>query len=210
MQIIHHRINNLDALQTIPPEHGAEIDVRYHENHLILHHDPFAHHIQPYPLKLEDFLKQYQLNGPLILNLKSEGIEEKIIDLMQKYNIKNWFFLDMSMPYFVKYAKIAANKELEGFHSANMAVRFSDKEPIEYALAFEGQAGWVWVDFFDVHPLNPSSYKYLKDANFKICLVSPELQKHDVSKIHMLRDYFRGAQIRIDAVCTKYPQEWLK
>ena len=41
MQIIHHRVNNISQLNQIPFNHGVEVDVRYHQDHLILNHDPF-------------------------------------------------------------------------------------------------------------------------------------------------------------------------
>ena len=44
MQIIEHRINSIEKLKKIPFNHGVEIDVRYHDDKLILHHDPFSHH----------------------------------------------------------------------------------------------------------------------------------------------------------------------
>ena len=44
MFIINHRINNLTDLENIPNNQGIEVDVRYHENQLILNHDPFGHH----------------------------------------------------------------------------------------------------------------------------------------------------------------------
>ena len=45
--------------------------------------------------------------------------------------------LDLSMPYFVKYSMIAKNKLINNFTIDNLAVRFSDKEPIEYALVYK-------------------------------------------------------------------------
>ena len=91
MIFIQHRINTLQELKTVPSLHGIEVDVRYHENELILHHDPYYHH-QDTIDSLETLLSNWENNGPIILNLKSEGIEEQCIDLMEKYNIKEWFF----------------------------------------------------------------------------------------------------------------------
>ena len=41
MEIIHHRINDLSKLDRIPLNDGIEVDVRYHQDELILNHDPF-------------------------------------------------------------------------------------------------------------------------------------------------------------------------
>lgn len=207
MLIIHHRINNLKSLGELPINHGIEVDVRYHENDLILQHDPFDHHIQN-KTKLIDLLDKWKSFGPLILNLKSEGIEEACIKAMGKYKVKNWFFLEMSMPYLVNYSDKAFRKEIKGFSSENLAVRFSDREPIEYALSFKDKAKWVWVDYFSNFPLNKKTILLLKKANFKICLVSPELQKDSIFSTNQIAKMC--LDLNIDAVCTKDPDIWIK
>ena len=50
------------------------------------------------------------------------------------------------------------------------------------------------------------SYERLKNANLKIILVSPELQKHDISMIEQIRIITQ--KMNIDAVCTKFPELW--
>lgn len=207
LQIVSHRINAIAQLKEVPQNFGIELDIRYHENDLVLHHDPFSHHLEPCPEKFSEFLKYYNCSGPLILNVKTEGVEEKLIALMNSFKITNWFFLDLSMPYFVKYAKLAASSEIMGFGPQNLAVRFSEEEPIEYALKFAGKAGWVWVDCFTKLPLDDDSYQKLKSAGFKFCLVSPELQKHSSARIDEFKKQI-GDKF-IDAVCTKYPGLWL-
>ena len=69
---------------------AIELDIRYDENHLILHHEPFHHH-ENEAEKFEDLLSHWQHQGPMILNIKTEGIENICIKLMEKYNITNWF-----------------------------------------------------------------------------------------------------------------------
>lgn len=205
---IAHRINTLKQLEEVPEEYGIELDIRYHENTLVLHHDPFHHHEGSKPCEFETLLKYWKHTGPMILNVKTEGIEEECIKLMNKYDIKNWFFLDLSMPYFVIYAEKAYNNEIAGFSIDNLAVRFSEREPVEYALAFANKAKWVWVDCFTEMPLNNTNYKLLKNAGFKLCIVSPELQHHSLDRI----DEFKAKlnSFDIDAVCTKRVDLWEK
>lgn len=205
LQIIKHRVNSMKQLDMLPFYMGAEIDIRYHCNELILHHDPFNHH-RDNPCNFENFLKKWKHDGVLILNVKTEGIEEKCIELMQKYEVKRWFFLDLSMPYFVKYTKIASDQIFAGFGTDNLAVRYSEREPIEYALAFSGKAGWVWIDSFEYLNFDKEIASKLKSLGFKLCLVSPELQGHGIDKIKMYKDMV--ATIQLDAVCTKFPEKW--
>jgi hypothetical protein len=41
MQIISHRINTIKDLKNVDHSYGIEVDIRYHNNDIILHHDPF-------------------------------------------------------------------------------------------------------------------------------------------------------------------------
>ena len=211
INIISHRINTIEGLRGVDYSHGIEVDIRYHNNDLVLQHDPFDHHKNS-PEKFENLLAEYVRNhkGTIILNIKTEGIELQCINLMNKYNYKNWFFLDLSMPYFVIYSNKAISREIEGFTPDNLAVRFSEFEPIEYALSFKDKVKWVWVDCFNQMPLNKKNYQILKDANFKLCLVAPELQKHNIERTSEFQKILQDNGLGLDAVCTKKPELWNK
>ena len=205
MIYVNHRVNTIEELAKVPRQNGIELDIRYHENALVVHHEPFGHH-ETAPDHFEEFCKNWHHRGPMILNLKTEGIEDACIDLMNAYCIKNWFFLDMSMPFFAVYAEKAFQKNIVGLSPLNLAVRFSEREPIEYALSFAGKAGWVWVDCFSRLPMDETIHGLLKNAGFNICLVSPELQKHSEGLIENFKQ--QCANLDIDAVCTKRPDLW--
>ena len=189
MKLIKHRINNKKQLKRNDVD-GVELDLRYHNSDIILHHDPFQK-----GENFEEFLKNFSLNF-IILNIKSEGIEEEVLRLLKKYNVPDYFFLDTSIPFMVKYINRGWNK---------FAVRFSEYEPLELALKFKDKVEWVWVDCFTHLPLTTESYTQLK-KHFKICLVSPELQGYPNSMIKEFKKQIEGFEI--DAVCTKYPDLW--
>ena len=205
MIYINHRINTIEELTKVPKQNGIELDIRYHENKLVLHHDPFNHHKNK-PENFENLLKKWHHEGPMILNVKTEGVERACIDLMNNYKISNWFFLDLSMPYFVIFSNIAKNKEINGFSPDNLAARFSEQEPLEYALSFSEKAKWLWVDCFTKMPLDKNLYDKIKKAGFKICMVSPELQHHQLTKINEFKEQIIDWEI--EAVCTKRPDLW--
>ncbi len=207
MKIIHHRVNNFKKLNEIPKSDGVELDIRYHNNELILCHDPFRHH-EVENESFKDFLQKWDHEGPMILNVKTEGVEEECIKLVKKYGVKDWFFLDLSMPYFVKYAQMSKNCERKDFVNSNLAVRFSDFEPIEYALSFSKSASWVWVDCFSGELASSKNLLKLKEAGFKVCLVSPELQNYTKERVYSFAKQCKG--LSIDAVCTKYSTIWLE
>lgn len=204
MIIVQHRVNEPARLADLPREFGAEIDVRYHENRLVLQHDPFEHHKQNL-VTLDEFCRAWKQDGPLILNVKSEGLEQRCMEVMARYGIENWFFLDLSMPYFVRYARLAASRT-GSIGPENLAVRYSEYESIHYALNFQGSAAWVWVDCFTHLPLDESVAADLVAAGFRICVVSPELQGHPEEKIREVAE--QCAALPVTAVCTKHPQLW--
>lgn len=190
MKLIQHRINTKDQLALVSPEYGIEIDLRANNNDIILHHDPFCAGED-----FEDFLTQYK-HGGIILNTKVEGMETRLIDLMRQFDIDDYFFLDLSLPFLVKTIKSGCHK---------VAVRFSEYEPLEFVSKFQGLAEWVWVDCFSSNILTPAAYDYLH-RHFKICIVSPELQGHPLVWIDDFKNAFIGFEI--DAVCTKQPELW--
>jgi len=68
---------------------------------------------------------------------------------------------------------------------------------------------WVWVDCFTKFPLSTGDAKQLKDAGFKLCLVSPELQGRDPQiEIPQLAALLRDRNIICDAICTKQTAFW--
>ena len=99
MQYIAHRVNQLEQLRELPTEYGAEIDLRDRAERLILQHDPFADGEDAEP-----FFANYK-HGTLILNVKSERIEYRVLELLKKYSITDYFFLDSSLPMIVKLSK---------------------------------------------------------------------------------------------------------
>ena len=48
----------------------------------------------------------------------------------------------------------------------------------------------------------------LKEAKFKLCLVSPELQINNKLNIELTKQILVKEKIYFDAVCTKYPKSW--
>lgn len=190
MLFFKHRINTSEELKNVPKNMGVELDIRYEGRKLILHHDAFTTGED-----FESYLKNYQHAG-MILNVKSEGIEEAILELMQKYHIENYFFLDVSFPALIKLHRTGISKT---------AIRFSEYEPIEQCMALKNIVQWVWVDCFDYCPLTKENHTQLKKY-FKICLVSPELQKHPLERIEEFKKQLDG--LEIDAICTKRPELW--
>ncbi len=194
MLIIHHRRNTLELLKETKNDFGVEIDIRSYGDDLIVNHEPFENHI-----KFENWLRAYK-HKFLILNIKEEGIENKVLNLMNENNIKNFFLLDQSFPSLIATAKSGESR---------IATRVSEYESIETALSLAGLVNWVWLDFFTHFPLNYCQYFELKKAGFKFCLASPELHGNHLPLISSLRTNLQKLRVEVDAVCTKKPELWL-
>lgn len=189
MLYIAHRINTRDQLADVPTEYGVELDLRDHGDDLILQHDPFTG-----GERFEDYLAEYR-HGLMILNIKSERIEHRVLEMIQG-TVEDYFFLDSSYPMIRTLCQQGESK---------IAVRFSEYEPIESALALAGDVQWAWIDCFTKMPLTDETYDQLK-AHFKLCIVSPELQGRSVETI---ADYAASlSPYPVDAICTKRPDLW--
>lgn len=191
---VSHRINTIKHLRNIPASYGVEIDLRDDGKNIILNHDPF----KPGEL-FEDYCKEYK-HALMLLNVKTEGIEDSVLKIVKKYKIKNYVFLDITFPTILKLAKK---------REKNIAIRFSEFEPIENALALKGKIKWVWVDTFTCLPLTKNIYQKIKKAGFKLFLVGPDRWGRP-KDIKRYADFLRKNNIRIDAVMSelKLLNEW--
>lgn len=208
MKYIAHRKNTIAEIEATREGYGAEIDLRTHQGQLTLHHDPFV------PAEkcelFENWLQAYKRKprGTLILNVKEAALEDRILDLMDEYQITDFFFLDQPAPYFIWSACVDAAKMAR--MQKRMAVRVSKYEPVEAALIFAGKVNWAWIDCFGgVLTLTGEEAGRLKAAGFQLCLVSPELQAQDpVEAIPKMFKFMQERGIKMDAICTKRPDLW--
>jgi hypothetical protein len=134
----------------------------------------------------------------MILNIKSERVENRVLELLEAYKIKKYFFLDSSFPMIYLLSKSGEK---------NIALRYSEIEGIDTILKMRGKVEWVWVDCFTKFPLDKETYNTLS-KHFKLCLVSPELQGHPYSYIDEFSK--KLADMPFHAICTKRIDLWQK
>jgi hypothetical protein len=195
MQIVAHRRNTIQDLRATPRSFGVEVDIRSQGSELVIHHDPFVRGV-----RFIDWFAAYE-HGLLILNVKEEGLESRLLDLMRSRGKEDFFFLDQSFPFLIKAAR--ANER-------RCAVRISEYESIDTAMTLSGQVSWAWIDCFTRFPLSADDGMLLRQAGFRLCLVSPELQgRTDPAEITNLRAAIAALRIEADAVCTKMPDLWI-
>ena len=154
---------------------GIETDIRDYRGRLVISHNiadgkAFA---------LEKVFECYNEQGcslMLALNVKADGIQDPLKVLLEKYNIRNYFMFDMSIPEQVVYRD-------RGFR---FFTRCSDIEtvPVQY-----GSAQGVWADSFYSDWVSAEAVRsFLKDGK-AVSLVSPELHGKSREKLwSMLKD----------------------
>jgi hypothetical protein len=196
MHLIAHRRNTVAELEATPKEYGIEVDLRSQGDRLVIHHDPFVTGED-----FETWIAAYR-HGTLILNVKEEGLEARLIETMKRRGIEDWFFLDQSFPFLVKWSRAGERR---------CAVRVSEFETVETAMSLAGQVDWVWVDCFTRFPISGIEAARLQQAGFRLCLVSPELQGRPAeTEIAALRMLLAHEGIVPEAVCTKRADLWTR
>ena len=188
MKFIAHRINTKKELKNISEQYGAELDLRDSvDGKIYINHDPFI-----LGEDFEEYLKEDN-HGTMILNIKSERIELRVLELLKKYNIKDYFFLDSSFPMI---------KLLTDNGEKKIALRYSEFEGLDTLEKMQEKVDWVWVDCFTKLPLNNEIYNKIKKMGYKLCLVSPELQGQP-EKIEKYAEQIKKEKIIFDSICTK-------
>ena len=192
---VAHRINDINLLRETPVEFGIEVDIRTFGRDLIIHHEPYER-----GELFEIWLEEYN-HKLLILHVKEEGLEQKILKLLEIKNIDNFFFLDQSFPFLIKTINSGEKR---------CSIRVSEYERIETAMSLKNKVDWIWLDCFDRFPITEEELFSLKnEGGFKICIVSPELQgRSSTEEILNYKETLNSMNFVGDAVCTKYPTLW--
>lgn len=161
---------------------------------LVISHDPADTEC----LKFDDFLtlyKKYSTNLPLALNIKADGLQYLLKELLQKYEISNYFVFDMSVPDTLIYLDL-------GF---KVFTRQSEFEPNP---AFYERASGIWLDEFYSHFINKNLIKTHLENNKTICIVSPELHKREyLKKWQEYKNIIKDLNSNNIMLCTDYPDK---
>jgi len=173
---------------------GVETDIRDYAGELVISHDI----ADKYSLRLEDFFELYNnYNDDLILalNIKADGLQDKLKYLLNHFAISSYFLFDMSMPD----ALVSKNTGLTIF------TRQSEYETKPYLY---DNANGIWLDEFQTHWIDKDVINSHIKNNKKICIVSPELHGRNYKK--EWNDYKKvETNFNIDnmMICTDYPQD---
>jgi hypothetical protein len=199
MITIKHRINTIKELLLIDSNYGVEIDLRSQNQQIIMSHDPYTFDSTLFT----EWIKFYK-HSMLVLNIKEEGIEQKVFEIIKNANITDFFFLDQSFPFIVK--TLASGED-------RIALRLSDYESINtlertFQIS-QLKPHWVWIDSFTGNWEHLTELPKIKSMGYKICIASPELHQRSLDlELEYILKLANFSQI--DAVCTKYPEKWVQ
>ena len=202
MEIISHRgywktkqeKNTLEAFErSFELGFGTETDVRDFNGELVISHDiPTGNEIT-----LLQFLKLVAgKNVSLALNIKADGLTQKISDALSLFDIKKAFVFDMSVPDQLGYYRHGG---IEFFSRA------SEYEPV---ISLYKECHGVWLDAFESIWYDMDYIEALLRDGKKVCIVSPELHNRNNFKdlwSMLAHSNFINSENLI--LCTDLPEE---
>ncbi len=177
---------------------GTETDFRDFNGRLVVSHDvPTSGGDWIYAEHFFECYKSFDLSLPLALNIKSDGIQRMLSEMLVKFNIKNYFVFDMSIPDTIGYLKLGLN----------VFTRQSEFEPIP---AFINEIQGVWLDEFNSHWITKDLILNYLGQGKNVCVVSPDLHNREY-----LFEWETYKKIEIETnfqfenlwLCTDYPEK---
>ena len=140
---------------------GIETDVRDQDGELVISHSiPSGR-----KTTFRSFARQYAIDGnntTLALNIKADGLQDLLREILLECSIDRYFLFDMAVPD----AVISLGHQLKCF------TRLSEYEP---QAAFAKEAHGVWIDCFEGPWLGPEEFNEVGQQFSHIALVSPEI-----------------------------------
>ena len=200
MKILSHRgqwkiaeeKNSLESFKcSLKNGFGFESDIRDFDGELVISHD-IANKNSIRAEKIFQMIAETENKFCFAINIKADGLAEKLKNLLDEYRIENYFVFDMSVPQMIWYK--------------NLGMKFFTRQSeFETSPVLYEEAEGVWMDaFFSDEILTLENInKHLKNGK-KVCLVSPELHDRSHKKV-----WQKLLKVKDDNfyLCTDFPSE---
>lgn len=148
---------------------GTETDVRDYQGEAMIAHDP---PVEKPLTSLDDLLAMAaQANVPLALNIKSNGLAEKVALALQRNPVPGSFVFDMSIPDTLPYLE----------RGVPTFTRLSEYE--QEPVLIERAAGILLDCFKEIWFDKKYLTHLLNDLHKEVCLISPELHGRDEKEL---------------------------
>lgn len=170
---------------------GTETDLRDFNGEIVISHDmPTGNEIT-----LHDFLVKYSVMNidkfPLALNIKSDGLVQKLKIILEQFKNVDAFVFDMSIP------------DTRGYMDAEIPF-FTRMSEVEKEPAWLEKAEGIWLDSFGPTWYDHTLIQSLIFSEKRLCVVSPELHGRDFKDLwSMLLKYSDHSNL---ILCTDHPE----
>lgn len=173
---------------------GTETDVRDHNGTLVISHDiPRGGEIL-----FGDFLDiaaSYSDSAnpiTLALNIKADGLSEKVAASLKNYQQLDCFVFDMSIP------------DMRSYFSENVAV-FTRMSEVETIPVWLEKTSGIWLDSFDHDWFGVDELKVILESKKRVCIVSSELhQRTHLPLWSVLKACSQDDRLML---CTDFPED---
>lgn len=190
--------NTIDAFnRALDFGFGIELDVRDFNKKIIISHNIPDRNAKSFKDIFKTLHRHPNFNKVIYaINIKSDGIEEKIKDLILDFDLKeNSFVFDMSMPSMYIFYK--------QYKQINFATRQSE---VEKSPIFYNNAKWLWMDELEKHWISNNIIMSHIVNKKRVCLVSPEL--HERKHLEVWKQYLQLPKniLKKVYICTDIPR----
>ncbi len=171
---------------------GIETDIRDFERRLVISHDMATGDC----IGLDEFLALYQIEGeglPLALNVKADGLQSPLQEVLAAHGVDNYFVFDMSVPDAVQYIE-------QGFRV------FLRQSEFELPNALCDRATGIWLDSFGGDWFDQQVIKMHLTQGKQVCVVSPELHKREKAPLWTWLKETRLSHSSDVLLCTDFPE----
>lgn len=178
VKIIAHRgfwkkadeMNSLAAFErALLNGYGVETDIRDYAGKLVISHNIASVNSIEFKRFIELY-SQMESDEPLAINIKADGIQELLYEILKENKIENYFVFDMSVPEQIIYLK-------RGFKTFT---RMSDFEPCP---VLEEQSLGVWMDEWEQAWINLSAIKKYRQKKKLVSIISSEIHDRNNQKL---------------------------
>jgi glycerophosphoryl diester phosphodiesterase len=173
---------------------GTETDIRDYKGELVISHDIANSTCINLDSFLELYLKYNNPNLSLALNIKSDGLQTKLVEQLKESGIENYFVFDMSIPDTIGYLN-------------NKTPFYSRQSEYEKTPVFYENCSGIWLDGFEGNWFNKDILIDHINKHKKIAIVSSELHKRDPEE---LWSFIKSNELHTEKniiLCTDIPGE---
>ncbi|WP_316832736.1 hypothetical protein [Pedobacter aquatilis] len=172
---------------------GTETDLRDLNRNIVISHDPADNG----SMLVDDFFdlyNRYNQLSTLALNIKADGLQAGIQNLVKTHKIHSYFVFDMSIPDTLGYIK----------HKIPFFSRQSEHELLP---AFYEQCEGIWLDCFIKDWYDDKLILKHIQNNKRVAIVSPELHgRNHLALWEMLKSTAICTNKKV-ILCTDFPME---